>query len=175
MKLELMVAGFGGQGILLMGKIIAQAAMVEGRHVTFLPSYGPEMRGGTANSCVVVSDEPVASPIIDHTDVLVAMNQPSYDKFAPLVRPGGLIVYDSSLVTPAARAEVRQAGGTFTAIAGELGNTRVCSMVAVGRVVRETQVAALATVQAQVQALTSKRPELAALNVQAVARGYEQE
>lgn len=174
MKTEIIFAGFGGQGILLMGKIIAQAAMEEGRYVTFLPSYGPEMRGGTANSCVVVSDQPVASPIIDHSDVLVAMNQPSYDKFSPLVRPGGLIIYDTTLVTPVVRTDVRQAGGAFTEIAGQLGNTRVCSMVAIGRVVRETQIAALSTVQAQVQALTAKRPELTALNLQAVQRGYDE-
>jgi len=174
MKTELIFAGFGGQGILLMGKIIAQAAMEEGRHVTFLPSYGPEMRGGTANACVVVSDEPVASPIIDHSDVLVAMNQPSYDKFSPLVRPGGVIIYDSTLATPRELPGVRQAGGAFTEIAGQLGNTRVCSMAAIGRVVRATQIARLDTVQAQVRALTAKRPELTALNLQAVQRGYDE-
>lgn len=174
MKTECVFAGFGGQGILLMGRVIAQAAMEEGKYVTFLPSYGPEMRGGTANACVVISDEPVASPIIDHSDVLVAMNQPSYEKFGPLVRAGGLIIYDASLVQARELPGVRQVGGAFTEIAGELGNTRVCSMVAIGRVIRETGLAALETVRTQVQALTAKRPELTALNLQAVQRGYDE-
>ncbi|MCX7847313.1 MAG: 2-oxoacid:acceptor oxidoreductase family protein [bacterium] len=175
MKVEFVFAGFGGQGILLMGRVIAQAAMEEGRYVTFLPSYGPEMRGGTANACVVVSDQPVASPIIDHSDVLVAMNQPSYEKFGPLVRGGGLIIYDSSLVQARERAQVRQVGGAFTEIAGQLGNTLVCSMVAIGRVIRETGIARLETVRLQVQALTAKRPELTALNLEAVERGYNEQ
>ena len=88
MTTEMICAGFGGQGVLTIGRFIAQAAMKEGRNVSWLPSYGPEMRGGTANVSTVVSDEPIASPIVSFPDVLVALNQPSVDKFAPSIRKG---------------------------------------------------------------------------------------
>ncbi len=97
-KTEIMIAGFGGQGILSMGKLIAQAAMMEGKNVSWLPSYGPEMRGGTANCQVVISDEPVGAPIVAKADVLIVMNTPSLVKFEDMVKENGVIIVDSSLV-----------------------------------------------------------------------------
>ena len=91
-------AGFGGQGVLLMGQLLAAAAMHEGKHTTWVPSYGPEMRGGTANCSVTVSDEEIGSPLVDNADVLIAMNLPSLDKFEHTVKPGGLIVVNSSII-----------------------------------------------------------------------------
>ena len=91
-------AGFGGQGMLLIGKFVAMACMLEGKHVSWLPSYGPEMRGGTANCSVIVSDEPIGSPMVHQADAIVAMNLPSLDKFEHTVKPGGLIVVNSSII-----------------------------------------------------------------------------
>ena len=91
-------AGSGGQGVLLMGQMIAQAAMLEGKEATFLPSYGPEMRGGTANCTVVVSDKPVSCPLIYEADIAVVMNLPSMDKFEPMVKPGGWLFYNESII-----------------------------------------------------------------------------
>ncbi len=98
MMKQYVFAGFGGQGMLLIGKFLAMANMLEGKNVSWLPSYGPEMRGGTANCSVVVSDTPIGSPLVDNCDVLVAMNLPSLDKFEPTVKPGGLIVVNSSII-----------------------------------------------------------------------------
>ncbi len=99
MHCDVMFAGFGGQGILLSAKILAEAAMEEGREVAWIPSYGPEMRGGTAYCMVVISDRPIGSPIIRNPGNLVAMNRPSLEKFAPLVRPGGIILINRSLIS----------------------------------------------------------------------------
>ena len=98
MKKEFIFAGFGGQGMLLIGKFLAMACMLDGKHVSWLPSYGPEMRGGTANCSVSLAADPIGSPLITAPDVLIAMNQPSLDKFIDAVVPGGLIIADSTLV-----------------------------------------------------------------------------
>ena len=98
MMKQYIFAGFGGQGMLLIGKFLAMANMLDGKHVSWLPSYGPEMRGGTANCSVTVSDEEVGSPLVNHADVLIAMNLPSLDKFEHTVKPGGLIVVNSSII-----------------------------------------------------------------------------
>ena len=98
MMKEFIFAGFGGQGMLLIGKFLAMACMLDGKHVSWLPSYGPEMRGGTANCSVIVSDEEIGSPLIENADVIVAMNAPSLDKFESKVRPGGLLVINSSII-----------------------------------------------------------------------------
>ncbi|MBN1193236.1 MAG: 2-oxoacid:acceptor oxidoreductase family protein, partial [Coriobacteriia bacterium] len=96
--LNLLLAGFGGQGILFAGKLVAYAGLIEGRELSWLPSYGPEMRGGTANCSVCLSDEPIGSPLVVEPDVLVAMNQPSLDKFLHEVVPGGTVIVDSTMV-----------------------------------------------------------------------------
>ncbi|MCF0138478.1 MAG: 2-oxoacid:acceptor oxidoreductase family protein [Oscillospiraceae bacterium] len=98
MKKEFIFAGFGGQGMLLIGKFLAMACMLDGKHVSWLPSYGPEMRGGTANCSVIVSDAPIGSPLVNNADVVVAMNRPSLDKFESAVKPGGVLVINSSII-----------------------------------------------------------------------------
>ena len=174
-KTELLFAGFGGQGILLMGKITAQAAMTAGMQTTFLPSYGPEMRGGTANCGVIVSDAPIASPMVARMDVLVAMNQQSLDKFGPLVRENGVIILDSTLADPATSAprHVRIVSGPFTKIASDLGNVRAANMVALGTLVRETKLVPFDHMVEQMKKTTASRPEWAALNTQALEAGYQ--
>ena len=126
-------AGFGGQGILLLGEVVAAAEMIAGRQVTWLPSYGPEMRGGTANCHVVVSNELIGSPLVSECDVLVAMNRPSIAKFEETVAPGGTIIYDSSLIeNPPARKDVTSIGVPATEIADGIGSTKVGNMVMLG-------------------------------------------
>src|SRR3990172_8560909 len=109
MTMQVVMAGFGGQGLMLIGKLLAEACMDEGKEVSWLPSYGPEMRGGTANCTVVVSDQPVASPVINNPTALLIMNKQSMVKFAPQVRSGGLIVVNSSMVDiESGRNDVRE-------------------------------------------------------------------
>jgi len=120
---SVIIAGFGGQGILSGGKFIATAALMENREVSWFPSYGPEMRGGTANCSVVISDEPIGSPVINEADVLIVMNGPSLDRFISHVKPGGLVIMDSSLVLNVpARRDVRVFQIPASTLAVEAGN-----------------------------------------------------
>ena len=120
MTKEFIFAGFGGQGMLLIGKFLAMACMLDGKHVSWLPSYGPEMRGGTANCSVIVSDDPVASPLVDKADVIIAMNEPSLDKFESHVRPGGLLVINSSIIDQHIAEAVGNPKGANVAILGAM-------------------------------------------------------
>jgi len=130
---SIIIAGFGGQGILSAGKMAAEAALTEGREVSWFPSYGPEMRGGTANCSVVISDEPIGSPVINDTDVLIALNQPSLEKFERQVKPGGIIIIDSSLVKVLpTRKDVRFIPIESSDIANELGNMAFATIVLLG-------------------------------------------
>ncbi len=107
MKEEIIIAGFGGQGVLSMGKILAYAAMVEGKEVSWMPSYGPEQRGGTANVTVIVSDNRISSPILSMYDTAVILNQPSLEKFEPAIKPGGILIYDGyGISTPPTRKDI---------------------------------------------------------------------
>ncbi len=130
---ELMVAGFGGQGVLSLGMTLAYAGMLEGREISWMPSYGPEMRGGTANCITILSDTAISSPIVARFDTLIALNQPSMDKFAPRVKPGGLLLYDSSsMLEPSRRNDITVTGIPAAARALELGNARVMNMIMLG-------------------------------------------
>ncbi len=130
---SIILAGFGGQGILSAGKFIATAALFEGREVSWFPSYGPEMRGGTANCSVVVSDEPIGSPVINDADVLIAMNGPSLEKFVKQVKPGGLIIVDSALVpNRPERQDIRYFPIPASSMASELGNMNFAVIILLG-------------------------------------------
>jgi 2-oxoisovalerate ferredoxin oxidoreductase beta subunit len=129
------VAGFGGQGILMLGVLMARMGMAQGHHVSWLPSYGPEMRGGTANCNVVISKERIGSPMVSIPSIAVAFNQPSLEKFGPLVEPGGHVIYDSSFVAdPWDRADVEVHRIPFSQMANEIGSAKVANMVALGAI-----------------------------------------
>ena len=135
MTKQFIFAGFGGQGMLLIGKFVAMACMLEGKHVSWLPSYGPEMRGGTANCTVIVSDEPVGSPMTDSADVIVAMNLPSLIKFEDKVKPGGLLVINRSLIDrKAERTDIQVVYCDANQIAEAVGNPKGANVAILGAV-----------------------------------------
>ena len=173
MTQELIIAGFGGQGVMSMGQLLAYAAMLEGKKVTFLPSYGPEMRGGTANCTVVISDEAVGSPVISDPSTLIAMNLPSLDRFELTVRPGGFIVVNSSLIErKVQRDDVTSVRVPANDIAQELGNLRVANMVALGAYLGKSKAVGFdAIIESLKKALPARRHDLIPLNRQALERG----
>ena len=136
---EIIIAGFGGQGLLFAGKVLAYAGLLEKRQLSWLPSYGPEMRGGTANCNVILSDSPVGSPIVQHPNVLIVMNTPSLDKYEKEVVPGGKIFLDSSLITrKVERKDVDVYYVPATRMAADMGTPGLANMVLLGMVIRET-------------------------------------
>ena len=160
MMKQYVFAGFGGQGMLLIGKFLAMANMLEGKHVSWLPSYGPEMRGGTANCTVVVSDQPIRCPLIDEADVLVVMNLPSLLKFESLVAPGGLLIVNSSLVPEKAKRDdirVRYVPANDDAMG--LGNDKAANMVMLGAIIKETGIVRPDTVREEIRHMFSGRKE----------------
>lgn len=171
---RLKIAGFGGQGILFMGVALAEAGMRAGRQVSWLPSYGPEMRGGTANCHVTISDRPIGSPLVSETDVLIAMNRPSLEKFQTDVCPNGLILYDSALISgPMLREDVQVLAIPATSIADQLGNTKVANVVLLGAYLALSN---LLPDQVLLDAINEKahsRPGLAEFNTKAFFAGKE--
>jgi len=172
MQNEVMFAGFGGQGILLSAKILANAAMEQGFEVAWVPSYGPEMRGGTAYCTVVVSDRPIGSPIIRNPRHLVAMNRPSLEKFAPVIQPGGVILVNSTLISvPAGRDDVDELRVPVNEIAKDLGNVRSANIVALSAFAARSKIVDFEMIRKCVEAEFSKKPTLIPLNLEAVAAG----
>lgn len=172
---EIVVSGFGGQGALFAGQLLAEAAMQEGKHVTWLPSYGPEMRGGTAHCVVIVSDELIGSPIVERPRVVLALNQPSMDKYEPLLAPGGLIIWNQSLIDPGpSRADLVSIPVPANQIAEELGTARMANVVMAGALLGAQPVIA---VESFLSAIEDKLPEkhraLLGPNQEAVRRGLE--
>ena len=167
------IAGFGGQGVLLLGLALSESGMRQGYQVSWLPSYGPEMRGGTANCHVNLSERRIGSPLVSKPTVLIAMNRPSLDKFEPEVVKGGLIIYDSSLIDrPVARTDVEAFPIPATKMADELGNTRAANMVVLGAYVGYTGVVDVETVLRTLPKVI-KRKNLVPLNEKAVKKGVE--
>ncbi|MDD3050626.1 MAG: 2-oxoacid:acceptor oxidoreductase family protein [Candidatus Cloacimonetes bacterium] len=175
MKVELICSGFGGQGSLTIGKFLAKAGMQEGKNVSWLPSYGPEMRGGTANVAIVVSEKPVASPLVSYPDVLIALNQPSLDKFGPDVKAGGLIIANSDMCpNKLNRNDVDVIYAPMISIAKEIGNDRVVNMVAIGIVIGKTKLVKFETVKKDLTSfLAKKNPDLLEANLKAIQRGID--
>jgi 2-oxoglutarate ferredoxin oxidoreductase subunit gamma len=170
---EMIFAGFGGQGIMTMGTILATAGMREGKEVAWLPSYGAEQRGGTANCTVVVSDREIASPMVDRPSIVVVMNQPSLDKFEPKVAPGGTIFVNSSLVTrPLSRSDLKEYRVPVNEMAGEIGSPKVANMVMLAVLVAVTGMVEPATLEAIFKASSKgKARELMAFNLAAIEAG----
>ena len=154
--MTILLAGFGGQGVLFAGKLLTYAGMIMGREVSWLPSYGPEMRGGTANCGVVISETPIGSPIVLRPELLVAMNLPSYDKFEPLTESGGKIFVDTSLVSrEPARNDAETFGIPAARIAEENGLKGIANIVMVGKLIAETN---LCTLEQAIAALEKTVP-----------------
>ena len=175
MKKEIIISGFGGQGGLAIGKNLAEAGMAEGLNVTWAPSYGPEMRGGTANCSVILSDEPIGSPVITAPDILIAMNKPSLEKFENAVLPGGLIVLDSFLIDKkVARDDVDTVYIPAKQLAGETGNENLGNMVMLGAALRHRELLAPEMVYKSIEEHTPKsRAALADLNKKMIDIGYQ--
>ena len=170
---EIMIAGFGGQGILFAGKFLAYAALLQGRNVSWLPSYGPEMRGGTANCCVSISEEPIICPIILEPTELIAMNLPSLLKFEPTVVPGGTIFVNSSIIAEkVTRTDVKAVYVPCLEIAQELGNMKVANMVMLGAYIQAMGNLKVETIKEMlVHMFTGPKAKLVDLNIEALARG----
>lgn len=172
---EIIFAGFGGQGVLLMGRLIAYAGMLEEKHVAWMPSYGPEMRGGTANCTVIVSTDDVASPVVPNPMTLVAMNKPSLDKFESQVEKGGTIIINESLISQKVkRSDVKVFRVPANEIANELGNLRVANMVALGAYVAAKKIVKKETIfRALEETLGKKSEKIVELNKKAIERGEQ--
>ena len=171
---EIIFAGFGGQGILFAGKVIAYAGMIEEKNVSHLPSYGPEMRGGTANCSVIVSDENVASPVIIDPTSLVVMNGPSLDKFEDNVVPGGKIFIDSTLVTrDVKRSDVKVYKIDATHLAQKMGLPKLANIIMVGKLVKETGIFTYDEIKKAITKMVpASKPELLENNMKAFDTGY---
>ena len=174
MQSEIVLAGFGGQGVLLIGKLIALAGMEAGREVTWMPAYGPEMRGGTCNCTVVVGEKQIGSPISKRPHHLIALNLPSLDKFEDSVRPGGVIVSNTSLINRSPRrTDVKVVEVPANKIAIEVGSPRAANMVAMGAFVAATGLVELEGLIEVLDKNLGRDPKLAEINRAAVTRGFE--
>ena len=175
METSIIISGFGGQGALFAGQVLAYAGMDAGLHVTWIPSYGPEMRGGTAHCTVILSEEPIGSPLVRRPSIAVVLNRPSMDKYEPLVQEGGLLVVNSSLVDrPAERDDIRVVEVPANEIADELGDRRLVNMVMLGAMLAQTGLLPLEAVEQALDAhLPEHHRELLEANRQALRRGAE--
>jgi len=172
MQSEVQFAGFGGQGVMLMGQILAQAAMHEGREVVWIPSYGPEMRGGTAYCTVVISDRPVGSPIIRNPQHLVAMNRPSLEKFAPTVKKGGVVFVNASIIPiGSGRNDVDELRVPIIELAQELGNVKAANIVALAAFVARSRIVSFEALTAAVKDKFAEKTKLMPLNLKALEAG----
>ena len=177
MTYETIFAGFGGQGILFAVKAIAYAGMIEDKNFSHLPSYGPEMRGGTCNCHVIVSDEPVASPIIVEPTALIAMNAPSFDKFEGQLVPGAKAILDSTLISrDAERDDIDVHKVPATDMANKMGLPKLANMILVGKLVKETGMFTLDELKAAITKLVpASKPELLENNIKTIEAGYNYE
>lgn len=175
MNKEMIFAGFGGQGVMLMGQILAYAGMLEGQQVSWFPAYGPEMRGGTANCSVIIGDEPVGTPIVTDPSVVVAMNLPSLDKFESALPAGGTLLINSSLIDRKPhRTDVKTYFIPCNDIAQELGNLKVANMVMVGAIIAVSGVVDIdSVISVLAKKIFKNKPKVMPINEQAIRRGLE--
>ena len=173
MQTEIVISGFGGQGVLFAGQLLAYAAMDEGRHVTWIPSYGPEMRGGTAHCTIIISEDEIGSPLVRNPKAAIAMNMPSLDKYEPLVASGGVLIVNSSLTTRApTRSDIRVVEIPANNIAEALGNAKLVNLVLTGALLAATRVLPLEAVERALEAhLPERHRSLLEANVLALHQG----
>lgn len=175
MNEEIIIAGFGGQGVLTMGQILCYAGVIEEKEVSWMPSYGPEMRGGTANCIVIISDDKISSPILTKFDTVVALNQPSLDKFEKAVKPGGLLIYEAStILNPPTRTDIDIVPIEASIEAAKLKNTKVMNMIVLGAFLKKKPIIAFENI---IEGLKKVLPEryhhLISLNKEAMEKGME--
>lgn len=172
---KILLAGFGGQGVMFIGKVLAYSGMLGGREVCWIPSYGPEMRGGTANCSVLISDEEIHSPVINQADAGIVLNQPSYDKFLARIKPGGTLVVNSSIIdTTQTRDDIKIVAVPATELANEIGNASMANMVCLGALLPVLSLIDLDSVKkAMDEVIGKKKPELYELNVAAIRKGLD--
>ena len=175
MKEEIIIAGFGGQGVLSMGKILAYSAIMQDMEVTWMPSYGPEMRGGTANVCVILSDSKIGSPIVTRYDTAIILNQQSMDKFESSVKPGGLLLYDPSGITRhPQRKDIRIAQIPAIDVAASVGNSKVYNMAVLGGFLALKPIVSLENVDRGLgKCIPARYSELITLNRRAIDEGMK--
>lgn len=172
---EIIFAGFGGQGVLSMGQILSYAAMIEGKEISWMPSYGPEMRGGTANCIVIVSASRISSPIVTTFDSAIILNQPSLDKFLPTIKPGGLLVYErSTIINPPKRSDIESISVPAMEEAQKLTSKQVANVLLLGAFLERRQIVSPeSVVKALQQVLPAHRRHLLPINEQALVKGRE--
>ena len=175
MQKEIIIAGFGGQGVLFSGQVVAYAAMDVGKEVTWIPSYGPEMRGGTANCTVVIADEEIGSPLVEHPSLAVALNLPSFDKYEEDLQKGGTLVVNQSMVDRGAkRKDIHVIMVPCNQIAEEIGNKKMTNMVAIGALLSVLPEISLKDVEKALEGhLPAKNKHLLPKNYEALRRGYQ--
>lgn len=174
--LQLIIAGFGGQGILFAGKLLAHSAMLEGKHVTWFPSYGAEIRGGTANCTVIISDEMIGSPVVSRPNALLIMNEASMERFEPRLKPRGLLIMNTSLIkNPPKRSDIEIIGIKATDIAKELSNSQAANMVMLGALIVKTGILSRKTIFNSLQEIMPEhRKKAIPLNEKAFKKGTEE-
>lgn len=172
---EIIIAGFGGQGVLSMGQILCYSGVMENKEVTWMPSYGPEMRGGTANCIAIISDTAISSPILTKFDTVIALNQPSLDKFESAVKPGGLLIYESdTILIPPTRKDITIVPLAATQEASKMNNTKIMNMIVLGAFLKKKPIIAMENI---IKGLKKVLPEryhnLIPLNEAAIKKGME--
>jgi 2-oxoglutarate ferredoxin oxidoreductase subunit gamma len=175
METSIIVAGFGGQGVLFAGQLLAYAGMKVGKHVTWIPSYGPEMRGGTANCTVIISDDVIGAPLVAQPDVAIALNSPSFEKYERLLKERGLLVVNSSIITEKSqRLDLETVYLPANSIAEEAGTIKMLNVAAIGAMLARRPVLELEVVQATlVEHLSKTKAQLVEANLQVLKKGYE--
>jgi 2-oxoglutarate ferredoxin oxidoreductase subunit gamma len=173
MKKEIIISGFGGQGVLSMGKILAYSGLMEDKEVTWMPAYGPEQRGGTANVTVIVSDERISSPILSKYDIAIVLNQPSLEKFEPKIKPGGILIYDGfGIINPPTRKDITVYRIDAMDKAAEMKNGKVFNMIVLGGLLKIAPVVSTNGVEkALKKTLPERHHSLIPLNMQAIEEG----
>jgi 2-oxoglutarate ferredoxin oxidoreductase subunit gamma len=175
METSIIISGFGGQGVLFGGQLLAYAGMDNGRFVTWIPSYGPEMRGGTANCTVIISDEPVGAPIVAQPDIALVFNQPSYAKYEPLVKPGGLLIVNSSIVAAAApRPDLEVVQIPANEVAAEFGTSKMLNLAMIGAMLARNPVLPIAALeQALRDHLPTRKQQFLQGNLDVLQAGFQ--
>ena len=175
MKKEIIISGFGGQGVLSMGKILAYSGLMEDKEVTWMPAYGPEQRGGTANVTVIVSDKRISSPILSRYDVAIVLNQPSLEKFEPKVKPGGILIYDGyGIINPPTRKDVNVYRIDAMNKAADMKNDKVFNMIVLGGLLKVCPVVSTEGLHSALfKSLPERHHGLIPLNMQAVEEGMK--